>query len=258
MWRDVSLLGGKPELRRIATFLNAFAAGEAIPPPDRRQRSAPGRFFPDLDATPWHDPRQLPGALELCRHSSAIRQDYLAIAKRHVRFVSYEDAEDQASGGDGSARSGRQDDIDVYLTHVPNRNLQERLRLCPGVQRALKGAWFANSAMFSRLTERNFVGLHSDFINYTLTLHLGIRVPEGAGIRVGGEASWWTEGECIAFDASFLHEIWNDGPGERVVLIVSTWHPGLTPIEVEALKTVVPRIRAWEKAGIDDRRIRSE
>lgn len=184
----------------------------------------------------------------LCRNYAAIRRDYLSIDKRHARFVSYEDAEGHASGGDTPARSGRRDDVDVYLTHVPNRNLRNRQRLCPGVRHALKGTWFADSAMFSRLTEHNFVGLHSDFINYVLTLHLGIRAPEGAGIRVGGEASWWTEGECIAFDASFLHEVWNDGPGERVVLIVNTWHPGLTAVEIAGLKTIVPRIRTWEKA----------
>lgn len=248
MWRDVSPLGSKPQLRRLGTFVEAFAAGETIPPGDRRQRSAPGRFFPDLEANPWHVPEEVPGAKELCRNYAAIHRDYLSIAKRHARFVSYEDAEGHVSGGDGPARSGRPDDVDVFLTHVPDLNLHDRHQLCPGVERALTGAWFADSAMFSRLTERNFVGLHSDFINYVLTLHLGLRVPEGAGIRVGGETSWWTEGECIAFDASFLHEVWNDGPGERIVLIVNTWHPGLTPVEVAALKVIVPRIRAWEKS----------
>ena len=241
-------LGGAHELRRVGIFLAAFGANEAIAPADRRQRSAPGRFFPDLEATPWHDPEPVPGADALRHAFAAIQQDYLNISRKRTQFVSYEDAEEYAAGHKENVRSGRQDDIDVFVTHLPRQDVRKNIELCPGVRRAVKGAWFADASMFSVLRERNFVGPHSDFINYILTLQLGIRTPEGAGIRVGGETSWWTKGECIVFDASFVHEVWNDGPGERTVLIVDAWHPGLTAVEVAALRIIRPRIREWEKA----------
>lgn len=248
LWQAVASLGRADELGRVAVFLEAFGANEAIIPTDRRQRSGPGRFFPGLEATPWHDPEQSPGADALRRAFAAIKRDYSNISRKRTQFVSYEDAEEHATGRKENARSGRQDDIDVFVTHLPSQDTRKSIALCPGVRRAVNAPWFADASMFSILREGNFVGPHSDLINYVLTLQLGIRTPEGAGIRVGGETSWWTEGECIMFDASFVHEVWNDGPGERTVLIVDAWHPGLTAVEIAALRTIRPRIREWEKA----------
>lgn len=229
-------------------FLEAFGANEAIVPADRRQRSAPGKFFPDLEPSPWHDPGPIAGAEALCRAFAAIKQDYQTVLRQRKRFVSYESAEEQANGRKEDARLGRQDDIEVFVTHLPGKGVQKGVELCPGVRRAVHDPWFADAAMFSVLRQDNFVGPHSDFINYVLTLQLGIRSPEGAGIRVGGEASWWTDGECIVFDASYVHEVWNDGPGERTVLIVDAWHPGLSAIEIAALRIIRPQIRQWERA----------
>lgn len=247
LWQAVSPLGERDDLRRVGVFLEAFGSNEAIPPLDRRQRSAAGRFFPGLKAEPWHDPELVPGASALSAAFDAISSDYSSLCRQRTLFVSYEDAEEHAVGGGSGARRGRQDDIDVFVTHLPDQRLRS-LELCQGVKQVVAGTWFAGASMFSVLREKNFVGPHSDFINYIITLQLGIRTPEGAGIRVGGEASWWTKGECIAFDASFVHEVWNDGPGERTVLIVDAWHPELTAIEVASLKIIRPRIREWEKA----------
>lgn len=250
LWRRALAAGDAAGLRRVRTFLDAFGAGEAVPPTDLRQRSSPGRFFPGLEASPWYDPKGVPGAAELGRAFRAIEKDYLRMRRTQIPFVSYGDADDHAVGATSDVHSGRQDDVDVFITHLPEQVLSDRLALCPGVRRALAGSWFADSSMFSVLTEGNFVGPHSDFFNYMLTLHLGIWTPAGAGIRVGGEASWWTKGECLVFDASYVHEVWNQGPGDRVVLIVNAWHPDLTSVEVEALREIRPEIRRWEKASV--------
>jgi hypothetical protein len=250
LWQAVSPLGKRDDLRRVRLFLDAFGANETVAPLDRRQRSAAGRFFPGLKAEPWYNPELVAGASALSAAFDAIARDYLSLCRRGTLFVSYEDAEEHAVGRAPDARTGRQDDIDVFVTHLPDQLLRRNLEFCPGVKQAVGGEWFAGASMFSVLREKNFVGPHSDFINYIVTLQLGIRTPEGAGIRVGGETSWWTKGECLAFDASFVHEVWNDGPGERTVLIVDTWHPELTAIEIAALKTIRPRIREWEKAKL--------
>jgi aspartate beta-hydroxylase len=54
------------------------------------------------------------------------------------------------------------------------------------------------------------------------------------------------------FDDSFEHEAWNEGAGERIVLIVDIWHPDLTPSERWALDRVVrvsPRARAYARSA---------
>ena len=74
--------------------------------------------------------------------------------------------------------------------------------------------------------------------NARVRLHLGIDVPEGAGIKVGSRieryilnfvylhkamkkhVGSWAEGRCIAFDDAFQHAVWHNGTRPRVVLIV--------------------------------------
>ncbi len=43
-----------------------------------------------------------------------------------------------------------------------------------------------------------------------------------------------TEGKCILFDDSFLHEANNASDKPRVVLIIDIWHPDLFDAEVSA------------------------
>jgi aspartyl/asparaginyl beta-hydroxylase (cupin superfamily) len=35
------------------------------------------------------------------------------------------------------------------------------------------------------------------------------------------------EGEVLAFDDAFEHEVWNNSTRTRVVLVVDLWHPNL-------------------------------
>jgi hypothetical protein len=248
LWQEVSQLASGSELRRVKIFLDAFGANRPVRPTDPRQVSAPGRYLPGLAAVPWYDPDRVRGAHALCSAFAAIKEDFLSITREGRQFVSYEDADDYTAGRTETFRAGRRDDIDVFVTHLFNQDVCRNTKLCPGVERAVEGTWFAGALMFSILKENNFIGAHSDLTNYILTLHLGIRVPEGAGIRVAGETNWWTEGECIVFDASYIHEVWNRGPGDRAVLIAEAWHPDLTAAEIAALSLIRPRIREWEKA----------
>ena len=43
---------------------------------------------------------------------------------------------------------------------------------------------------------------HCGPTNHRLRLHLGVAVPRGASLRVGGEAREWREGAVLAFDSN--------------------------------------------------------
>ena len=65
------------------------------------------------------------------------------------------------------------------------------------------------------------IASHSGLSNTRLRIHLGLSVPEGCGIVVNEEAPrTWVEGECLTFDDSFVHSVWQNGTAPRVVLIV--------------------------------------
>jgi len=57
---------------------------------------------------------------------------------------------------------------------------------------------------------------------------LGLRIPQGVSIRVGNEKRSWQEGKVMVFDDSFEHEVWHNGTGLKLVLIVDLWHPDLS------------------------------
>jgi aspartyl/asparaginyl beta-hydroxylase (cupin superfamily) len=67
---------------------------------------------------------------------------------------------------------------------------------------------------------------------------MGLIVPDDCGLRVGREIAKWEEGKCLVFDASFEHEAWNRGNSTLFTLVITTFHPDLTDLEVSFLKQV--------------------
>ena len=62
-----------------------------------------------------------------------------------------------------------------------------------------------------------------------LRCHLALSVPHGdCAIRGAGQTRGWTPGRCLVFDDTQVHEAWNHGDGERVVLLV-TFRPSALP-----------------------------
>src|SRR5262249_19221354 len=83
-------------------------------------------------------------------------------------------------------------------------------------------------AYFSVLQPRVHIGAHCGPTNARIRAHLGIRVPDGAVMRVGTETRSWTEGKCLVFDDSWEHEVFNRSDFIRAVLLLDIWHPDLT------------------------------
>ena len=85
--------------------------------------------------------------------------------------------------------------------------------------------------------------------NARLRIHLGLDVPKGditqIGMRVGGDVPGqpnkahhvrsWVEGECLAFEDSFEHEVWQHTEDLRVILVMDVWHPSLNDVQRAAV-----------------------
>ncbi|CAH1153790.1 unnamed protein product [Phaedon cochleariae] len=91
---------------------------------------------------------------------------------------------------------------------------------------------------FSVMHPGTHVWPHCGPTNCRLRAHLGLRVPPGTFIRVADRTRSWKEGALIVFDDSFEHEVWHNGTGIRLVLIVDIWHPELTPYEKKSLSAI--------------------
>jgi beta-hydroxylase len=78
---------------------------------------------------------------------------------------------------------------------------------------------------------------HRDADKNYLTCQMGLLIPKNCHITVGGETRVWREGECMIFDTSYEHEVWQDGDFARVVLLFDFLHPELTEVERDFYST---------------------
>jgi len=93
----------------------------------------------------------------------------------------------------------------------------------------------AGVIMLSWLHPGTHIAGHCGYTNGRLRIHLGIKTPPGARMRVHDAYLNWRAGECLVFDDSIEHEVWNEGTEPRVVMIFDVYHPALPPAEHAAL-----------------------
>ncbi|XP_050362389.1 aspartyl/asparaginyl beta-hydroxylase isoform X4 [Nymphalis io] len=91
---------------------------------------------------------------------------------------------------------------------------------------------------FSAMRAGTHVRAHVGPTNCRLRLHLALSNTDGTYIRVHNETRQWQIGKTFIFDDSFEHEVWHNGTGTRIVLIVDLWHPDLTAAERRQLPAI--------------------
>ncbi|XP_045538064.1 aspartyl/asparaginyl beta-hydroxylase isoform X2 [Papilio machaon] len=91
---------------------------------------------------------------------------------------------------------------------------------------------------FSLMSAGTHVRPHVGPTNCRLRMHLGLSNTKHTYIRVDRETRQWQLGKVLLFDDSFEHEVWHNGTGARLVLIVDVWHPDLTAHERRQLPAI--------------------
>lgn len=122
--------------------------------------------------------------------------------------------------GDGGWRS-------FFLVGYRYR-LEANCARCPETMRALAHVPGLVTALFSILEPGMHVGRHSGVSKGILIAHLGLRVPSEAArcrMEVEDVTVHWREGATFVFDDTFPHEVWNDTPDHRVILLVQFERP---------------------------------
>jgi aspartyl/asparaginyl beta-hydroxylase (cupin superfamily) len=231
----------------IPSLLGAIHDHAPAPPSEAPIASAPGverfhryvdsisrkidireaRIYPGLVSRPWYDPAEFPLAKNLVSHYPEIRREMIQLERAGF----HREAE----------RIKRKGSWDVFMLFERGRKKIENCGRCPVTTRVIEThntlRTQAGLIYFSRMKPGTHIAAHRGPTNMRLRCHLGLQVPEGdCRLRVDRETRRWTEGACIVFDDHFEHEAWNYTGGDRVVLIVDVWHPGLSPEEVRLLE----------------------
>ena len=102
---------------------------------------------------------------------------------------------------------------------------------CPRTAAILAQVPGLNSGFFSILKPGTHIPDHRGVTKGLLTCHLGLQVPSEGSVRmrVGTEMVGWAEGETLVFDDTYRHEVWNDTPATRIVLLVQFERPLAQP-----------------------------
>jgi aspartyl/asparaginyl beta-hydroxylase (cupin superfamily) len=99
---------------------------------------------------------------------------------------------------------------------------------CPVTTRVVEKIPGLISALYSIHAPGLHIPRHYGVTKGMLTCHLALKVPrttERCRIAIDGRDHVWKEGECLVFDDTYYHEVWNDTDEDRVILLVQFERP---------------------------------
>ena len=212
----------------------------------RPYHSEPSHFhYPGLREREFHDPEDFPWLGELERATESIREDFdRVMAAERAELVPYIQYSNDLPLRQWAALNHSREWTAIHLVRNGHR-VEANARHCPAVMRLLDSfdqpviAERSPNAMFSLLAPGAHIPPHNGVTNTRLVCHLPLIVPEGCWFRVGDETRAWREGAAWVFDDSIEHEAMNPTDRLRVILIVDTWHPDLSPAERAAVTAIM-------------------
>ncbi|KAM3967531.1 LOW QUALITY PROTEIN: aspartyl beta-hydroxylase [Aphomia sociella] len=141
---------------------------------------------------------------------------------------------------EGLRERGEWSQLDLFVRgqEVPNRC--KRAPVTCSIVRAEAAAVGCRRGQikFSSMEPGTHVRPHVGPTNCRLRMHLGLSNTKDTFIRVDKITRQWQVGKVFMFDDSFEHEVWHNGTGTRLVLIVDVWHPDLTAAERRTLPAI--------------------
>lgn len=235
---------GSSEMTRVNKALLGYLGEIPIDYPDARQRPK-FLYFPDLPTTPFFDRQLFPWYAILEDNFDAIRTELLAVLGAGNAFEPFLQYHPQQNMGD--YLGGTEKPVwDAFFFYRHGQRFDDNCARCPQTAHWLDNLPtlarvrdHAPEVCFSLLTAGTHILKHRGVTNTRLVTHLPLIVPDNCAIVVGGEEHVWQEGRCVTFDDTFEHEAWNRSERTRVVMLMDTWNPHMTPIECEAVKNLV-------------------
>ena len=117
---------------------------------------------------------------------------------------------------------------------------------CPATMAALEKVPGLFAAYFSILDAGKSVPPHRTLINSYIRYHLGLVIPSVSPptLRVRDETRTWENGASLLFDDTWEHEVINNCPEPRMVLIVDVFRP-MPRLQSFINRALLPLARRW-------------
>lgn len=208
----------------------------------RPYHSEPTHFhYPGLREREFHDREDFPWLAGLEAATDAITRDFhrVMVAER-AELVPYVDYPDDLPLRQWKALNRNRDWTAIHLVST-GVAVEANTRHCSATMALLDALdqpaipRRGPNAMFSLLAPGAHIPAHTGVANTRLVCHLPLIVPSGCWFRVGAETREWEVGKAWVFDDTIEHEAMNPTGDLRVILIIDTWHPDLSPAEREVV-----------------------
>ncbi|MEP6634606.1 MAG: aspartyl/asparaginyl beta-hydroxylase domain-containing protein [Luteimonas sp.] len=211
-------------------------------------------LIPGLEPKPWFERDEFPFLADIEQHTSAIREELLAVLSDDTVLSPYVDLPPEAPAAPVWRELNRSTRWSSYHLFRHGERVDAHAQRCPRTVAALESIpvmrvpEHSPEALFSLLKAGTHIPPHTGVINGRLTVHLPLIVPPDCGaLKAGGEARGWVEGTCLVFDDSFVHEAWNNSDQDRAVLIFDIWDPRMSAVEREANAAAVAAIGRFNR-----------
>ena len=179
-----------------------------------------------------------------------IRNELLSL-RQSKGFQAYRSGADKKSTDAGA--------WNVYYLDLHGCDLSENRLRCPETVKILDAIPKKyGHAFFSATAPGTHITPHHGPTTKKIRCQLPLVCPkDSCRLRVDSKTVTLEEGRALLFDDSFEHEAWNDHPSEsRIVLIVDTWHPDLSPREIKFLSflqnAALKKLQKTEKGDTKD------
>ena len=175
-----------------------------------------------------------PALRGLDRAYDTILSEFSAVQSAYPRLPAYHTIDTDVIQSSG--RHQRDRNWSVFMLHCFGRVPSAARRLCPRTLALLDEIPGLYQGFFSVLDPGKSIPAHRGPSRAYLRYHLGLIVPEvqPPRMRVKDETYVWRTRESVLFDDSWDHEIYNECPQTRAVLIVDVARPLPAPLRLIA------------------------
>ncbi len=183
-----------------------------------------------------------------------IRDEALDIARdlpSVPRF--HEIMREQESISANDRRDWRMFILKAYGTEIP-----ANMARCPTLAALVAASPDVLSASFSFLAPGKHIPAHRGPFRGVLRFQLGLSMPgsetdmPAAVLRIHDRTYRIADGECLLWDDTYQHEVWNRSEKVRIALLLDVWRPGM-PMDMELLsRLLVAFVKVgmrWRKAA---------
>ena len=246
---------GLAAMARVRQCLDGVLGLRQDTPPDPRQQPK-YLYFPSIPSTAFFERRLFPWFEALEASTDAIEAELDAVLARRADIQPFLDLSGEARREDYLANAQNPDDPrwDAYFFYRHGERFDAHHREAPLTSAAIDATPLARipghapEICYSMLTAGTHILPHHGDSNVRVVVHLPLKVPADCALHVSGEYHHWQRGRAMAFDDTYRHEAWNRGESLRVILLMDSWNPYLSPVEREAMAAVIAALGLYNRS----------